>query len=121
MTSSNGNIFHVTGPLWVEFTGEFPSQRPVTWNFDVFFDMRLNKRLNKPPRDRWFETPSHSLWRHCNVRGDNEAHAYLLVVGSDDPKRPSMSARVLIDNIMWLHKSSPNIMEFFRANMPAKI
>ena len=21
MTSSNGNIFHVTGPLWVEFTG----------------------------------------------------------------------------------------------------
>ena len=26
--------------------GEFPSQRPVTWGFDVFFDIRLNKRLN---------------------------------------------------------------------------
>ena len=25
-------------------TGEFPSQRPVTWSFDVFFDLRLNKR-----------------------------------------------------------------------------
>ena len=26
-------------------TGEFPTQRPVTGNFDVFFDLRLNKRL----------------------------------------------------------------------------
>ena len=25
--------------------GEFPAQRPVTWNCDVFFDLRLNKRL----------------------------------------------------------------------------
>ena len=24
-----------------------PAQRPVTWSFDVFFDLRLNKRLNK--------------------------------------------------------------------------
>ena len=28
-------------------TGEFPAQRPVTHNFDVFFDLRLNKRLSK--------------------------------------------------------------------------
>ena len=27
-------------------TGEFPSQRPVTRSFDVFFDLRLNKRLS---------------------------------------------------------------------------
>ena len=27
--------------------GEFPAQRPVTWSFDVFFDLRLNKRLSK--------------------------------------------------------------------------
>ena len=27
-------------------TGEFPSQKPVTRSFDVFFDLRLNKRLN---------------------------------------------------------------------------
>ena len=38
MTSSNGNIFRVTGPLCGEFTGpgEFPTQRPVTRSFDVF-------------------------------------------------------------------------------------
>ena len=46
--------------------GEFPSQRPGTCSFDVFFDLRLNKRLCKQHRRRWFETPSRSLWRHCN-------------------------------------------------------
>ena len=25
--------------------GEFPAQRPVARSFDVFFDLRLNKRL----------------------------------------------------------------------------
>ena len=48
-------------------TGEFPSQRPVTRNFDVFFDLRLNKRLSKQSWGWWFETPSRSLWRHCDV------------------------------------------------------
>ena len=47
-------------------TGEFPSQRPVKQSLDIFFDLSLNKRLNKQSR-RWrFETPSRSLWRHCN-------------------------------------------------------
>ena len=27
-------------------TGEFLAQRPVTRSFDVFFDLRLNKRVN---------------------------------------------------------------------------
>ena len=49
-------------------TAEFPSQRPVTRSFDVFFDLRLNKRLSKPSRRRWFETPSCTLWCHCNVK-----------------------------------------------------
>ena len=45
---------------------EFPSQRPVARSFDVFFYLRLNKRLSKQSRRRWFETPLGSLWRHCN-------------------------------------------------------
>ena len=48
-------------------TGEFPSQRPVTRSFGVFFDLCLNKRLSKQSRGWWFETPSRSPWRHCNV------------------------------------------------------
>ena len=47
-------------------TGEFPSQRPVMLNFDIFFDLRLNKRLSKKSGRRWFETPSRLLWRYCN-------------------------------------------------------
>ena len=68
MTSSNGNIFSVTGHLCGEFTGpgEFPAQRPVTWSFDVFFDLRPNKRLSKQWWSRWFETQSCPLWRHSN-------------------------------------------------------
>ena len=46
--------------------GEFPAQRPVTRSFDVFFDLRLNKRLSKQSWGWWFETLSCSLWRHCD-------------------------------------------------------
>ena len=47
-------------------TGEFPAQRPVTRSYDVFFDLRPNKRLSKQPWGWWFETPSWSLWRQCD-------------------------------------------------------
>ena len=50
-------------------TGEFPSQRPVTQSFDVFFELRLNRLLSKQSRRSWFETPSRSLWRHHNALG----------------------------------------------------
>ena len=46
--------------------GEFPSQRPVTQSFDVFFDLRLNKPLGIQLWGWLFEIPSRSLWRHCN-------------------------------------------------------
>ena len=73
MTSSNGNIFRVTGPLCGEFTGpgEFPAQRPVARSFDVFFDLCLNKRLSKQSWGWWFGTLSRPLWRHCNYIDHN--------------------------------------------------
>ena len=48
-------------------TGGFPSQRPVTRSFDVYFDLCPNKRLSKQSRRWWFETRLRSLWRHCKV------------------------------------------------------
>ena len=69
-TSSNGTtsallaICAGNSPI----SGEFPSQRPLTRRFDVFFDLRLNKRLNEQWWGWWFETPSHPLWRHSNIR-----------------------------------------------------
>ena len=71
MTSSNGNISRVTGHLCGEFSspvlGEFPAQRPVKRSFNVFFDLRLIKRLSKQSWGWWLETLSCPLWRHYNA------------------------------------------------------
>ena len=55
-------------------TDEFPAQRPVTQSFDVFSDLRLNKRLSKQSWTWWFETLSRPLWRHCNVKSTISKH-----------------------------------------------
>ena len=54
-------------------TGEFPTQRPVTRSFDVFFDLPLNDRLDKQSWGWWFETPSRPLWRNGNGCGFNSS------------------------------------------------
>ena len=41
-------------------------QRPVTRSFDVFFDLRPNKRLSKQSCGWWLEKLSRPLWCHCN-------------------------------------------------------
>ena len=67
VTSSNRNIFIVTGLCEGNstVTSEFPSQRPVTRSFYVFFDLSLNKRLGKRSWGWWLERPSRSLWSYC--------------------------------------------------------
>ena len=74
MTSSNGNIFRVTGPLCGEFTGHRGIHRSSVnsplkgqWRGALMFPTicALNKRLSKQSWGWWFETPSRSLWRHC--------------------------------------------------------
>ena len=103
MTSSNGNIFRVTGPLCGEFTGpgEFPAQRPVTRNFDVYFDLRPNKRLSKQSLGWWFETLSPPLWRHRNELELNQSraksYAYMMT---------SWHANVFL--IEWVHEDESN-------------
>ena len=68
MMSSNGNIFRVTGPSCREFTGHqwIPHTEASDTELDVFFELCRNNRLSKQSLGRWFETPSHSLWHHCN-------------------------------------------------------
>ena len=48
MTSSNGNIFRVTGPLCGVFTGHrwIPRTKASDAELWCFFDLRLNKRLS---------------------------------------------------------------------------
>ena len=70
MTSTNGtfsDLLAFCAENW-PVTGELPSQRSVMRSLDVFFDLCLIKQLSKQSWCWWFKTPSHSLWRHCNVR-----------------------------------------------------
>ena len=48
-------------------TGEFPSWRPVRRSFDVFIDLHPKRWLSKQWRRQWFEKPTCSLWRHCDI------------------------------------------------------
>ena len=94
MLSSNGNIFRVTGPLLGEFSGHrwIPLKKPVTRNFDVFFDLRQNKRLSKPSTRWWlrrhrthygvtvmivFEMMAASIMSHCGLE-----HSQISVQGT---------------------------------------
>ena len=77
------SIFPVVQPLFEgnpPVTGGFPSQRPVARSFDVFFDLRLNKRLSKPSNRQWFETQSRCLWCHCHDLGLPYNGAWLYVI-----------------------------------------
>ena len=59
--------------------GEFPTQRPVTRSFDVFFDLCLNKRLSKQSWGWWFETPWRSLRRHCKTDAWHPCHKCAMI------------------------------------------
>ena len=67
MTSWNGNFYRVTGNLCGEFTGG--RWIPITKTSDagLWCFLCLNKGPSKQSWGWWFETPSRSLWRHCNV------------------------------------------------------
>ena len=69
ITSSNGNIFRITGHLCGEFTG--PRWIPRTKANDAelwcFFDLRLKKRLSKQSWGWSLETPSRPFRSHRNA------------------------------------------------------
>ena len=87
VTSSNGNIFQVTGPLWREFTGHrwIPLTKVSNAELWCFFDLCLNKRLSKHSWGWWFVTPSRRLWRHCNVIRNWREWVIVFLVSSPFP------------------------------------
>ena len=90
MTSSNGNIFRVTGHLCGEFTRQrwIPHTKASDEELYVFFDLRLNKQLSKQSWGWWSETPKRSFWRQCNVRDSHlsfvisqtQSHKYHIII-----------------------------------------
>ena len=64
--------------------GGFPSQRPMTRSFDVFFYLHLNKWWSKQLKSRWFETPSRSLWcAYCTYWSVQIACMIIRIIDSD--------------------------------------
>ena len=89
-------------------------------SFDVFFDLRLNKRLSKQSRHRWLETPSRSLWRHCNHEAGwnwTQHHRLMEVING-------MMSYKHDDVIKWKHfpRNWPFVREIHRSpvNFPHK-
>ena len=68
MTSSNGNIFRVTGPFCVEFIVEFPSQRLVTRSFGVFCLCLNNGWVNNRDAGDLRRHRAHRRESLCNER-----------------------------------------------------
>ena len=93
MTSSKGNIFRVTDPLW--------GNPPVTRGF--FFDLLLNKRLSKQSRRRWFETSSHTLWRHCNAYVSTDPSSVVLVNPPPSNRQLTFCAKTL--RVSWVRRT----------------
>ena len=50
-------------------TGGFPSESPMTRSFDVFFGVRLNKRLNKQLIHLWFQKVATVYAKRCYKGG----------------------------------------------------
>ena len=78
MTSSNEDIFRVTGPVCGKFTGHqwIPRTKASDAELWCFLWSAPEKLLNKQPWIWWFETPSCPLWHHCNVQ-DSSWHDQL--------------------------------------------
>ena len=76
------------------------SQRILTRSFDVFFDLHLNKRLSEQSWNWWFETPSRSLWRHCNA-GQGRLIGWHVLSESDTDFSWAVSLVVDIEPFEW--------------------
>ena len=119
MTSSNGNIFCVTCFLCGKFTvtGGFPAQRQVTQSFDVFFDLRLNKRLSKngdtgylksllAPKHTsqhggcWWHCPS-LHWRHNERYGISNHHRLGCLLSHLFGRRSKKTPKVRVIGFVW--------------------
>ena len=104
MTSSNGNISALlalrAGNSSV--TGEFPSQRPVTCSFDIFLDLRQNKRLSK------------QSWGWC-LRRNRTNYDVTVMLPKNVEKTThssSLSARCGVSFVNSLSKQNLNIPPF---------
>ena len=110
MASSNGNIYVLLDLCsWNSpVTCEFPVQRPATWSFDVFFDLRLNKRLSKQSQGWWLEMSLRSLC-HCNDCRNIDTQAIGLTDPAPKTPRRRIDANLSHESRELIHKLQQKI------------
>ena len=107
METSSASLILSAGNSLV--TGEFPSQRPMTQSFDIFIDRHLNKRLSEQSCGWISETPSRSLWRHCNVLHDKcTVYHFLFVVINECMSSPCLNGGQCFDDTNMYMCQCPN-------------
>ena len=83
MTSSNGNIFHITGPLWGEATGHWwiPLTKASDAELWCFFLSTPEQAMSQQWRCQWFDTSLRSLWCRCIAYLKSDNHPYPMLTG----------------------------------------
>ena len=69
--------------------------------FDVFFELRPNKRLSKQWWDWWFETPSCPLWCHCNGAPWFLHHCNLIICSTIVRVNNNVAPKLHITDPLW--------------------
>ena len=124
MTSLNGNIFRVPGPLCGEFTGHrwIPRTKASDAKLECF--LWSSPEQIKQSRRKWFETPSPSLWCHCNASDCNTTNSYKYQVFQptwiSEPRVPRQAPTTLFilrvtvsavadrtEDRLWYHANCP--------------
>ena len=112
---------------WNHFPRYWPFVRwihraPVSRSFDVCFGLRLNKRLSKQSRRRWFDTPLCSLWRHCDAAQDcpgSYRHRTGLVMGMCSiSNQMEIKCSSLLGQLSWYHIFYSNQWISFENGVP---
>ena len=93
-------------------TGEFPSQRPVTRSFAVFFDLPLNKRLGQQWRRLWCGTPWRSLWCRCNDETAKKVSSIVVISPGTSISRDSTFANTVMKFIAIVSVISIYILSY---------
>ena len=85
-------------------TGEFPSQRSVTWSFDVYFDVSKHKMFNKQLNWQWFEM----LWHQ--VMGIKSSECSLII---------SQCSYLIIENIFEIIDNTRSTLRVHTSAIPS--
>ena len=93
---------------------------PLT-KVSAFFDLRLNKRLSKLSRRRWFETPSRSFWHPCNDIRQQSRQQIVTLRASSSLSFYWLLGRLLHRfKILIIHEYG-NVMSMFHAEYAKRI